>query len=171
MLKFSEQSVFKQRLTQMRFLARMSLTEIPLRLPTDILNALRTLAQSENMKVNDLIHAILANEVLKHADAKGHGLHEADVMAALRLRLAPLLQQADDLDGLNWALKELGYVLRQDGDGYALLTWPVHKLVCNASDLGLSKSRMKALDPDPDSAPVSGWPLAHALRNSARKSA
>lgn len=155
----------------MQFSDDMSQTEIPLRLPTDVLNALRTLAQNEDMKVNDLIHAILSHEVLRQANASHHGLQEKDVMAALRLRLAPLLQEAEDLDSLNWSLKELGYVLRQEGDGYALLTWPVHKLVCNAADLGLSKSRMKALDPEPDRAPAGGWPLSKALQIGARKSA
>lgn len=141
----------------------MSMTEIPLRLPTDIVNAMRTIAQGEDMKVGDFIRSIVASEVLRRADMPGNHLQNRDVLAALRMRLGRLLAETDALDELNASLKELGFVLRQDGSGYTLHTWPVLRPVCNAMDLGMSQSRLLALDPEPDVSPLSGWPLAKAL--------
>ncbi len=141
----------------------MSITEIPVRLPTDMLNALRTLASGEEMKVNDFIRSIVAQEVLRHTDLPSSTLQSGDALAALRVQLGKLLSEAEDLDELNWDLKERGYVLRQDGDNYLLCTWPVLKPICTASDLGLSQSRLQSLDPEPDAGKLAPWALTQAL--------
>lgn len=151
----------------------MSTTEITVRLPSDLLNALRTLSRGENMKVNDLIRSIVAQEVLRHGGLTGHGVRREDAISALRVQLGRLLAEAEDLDTLNWSLKERGYVLRQDGEGYMLCSWPVHTPICAAADLGLSQRRLQTLDPEPSHERQSGWALSHALsgRVTGRKSA
>jgi hypothetical protein len=115
------------------------MAKISLKLPTTVLRQVEEAAQHDDITIGQLIRASLARDLARRQ--KGPGLPppvSARLRAAIRGRVKPVMDAAQDWDSLHTALREMGFCLRATGGGLALWSWPQGQRICKASDLGYS---------------------------------
>ncbi|MDB2407999.1 ribbon-helix-helix protein, CopG family [Jannaschia sp.] len=115
----------------------MTLRDVPIRLPEDMVAALRALAAREDVTPGQIIRRAIARELEREAKAKTPNRADERLVASLQSLLAPDIAAARSWPDLNARLAVHGYRMDAAGGGVALFVRGGAK-VCKGSELGVS---------------------------------
>ena len=120
--------------------AVMDMTEIPLKVPPEMLAVLDRLAVEQDVTVGHLIRETLDAKLSKKCDARPPVRADERLVATMRARLAPIFGSSTDWQELEQKLHAEGYELRPAGGELALHSWPEDVRLCKTCLLYTSPS-------------------------------
>ncbi|MEL7117776.1 MAG: hypothetical protein AAGP08_19715, partial [Pseudomonadota bacterium] len=115
----------------------MEFHDVTFKLPDVQLQALRRIAERDDVSVGQVLRNAISNEVRRATrNAKTPNRADEQLLAPLRALLASDFAEARTWHDLAGRLKDKGYELREAGGGLALHTAPEGHRLCKASELG-----------------------------------
>ena len=120
----------------------MSLIEIPVKLPPDLIHVAEMMAQEEDITLGHLVRRLLSKEVSRRKNARPPIRADEQLIAPLRARLAPVIANANTWDDLKTRLAVHDIALREAGGGLAVHRLSNGQRLCKASELGFAYSRL-----------------------------
>jgi hypothetical protein len=106
------------------------------------LQALREVAEREDVSVGQVIRDAIDRDLRRREKAKRDGRTDEALVAPLRSLLADELAFAQDWQDLQTKLAAKGYALQEAGGGLILVSLPSRERLCKASELGYSHTRL-----------------------------
>ncbi len=120
----------------------MSLIEIPVKLPPDMIRMAEMTAREEDITLGQLVRQVLGQEISRRKNARPPIRADEQLIAPLRARLASDLAQANGWDDLASRLARHDIALREAGGGLAVHRASNGQRLCKASELGFSYARL-----------------------------
>jgi len=120
----------------------MEMEQVTLRLPPDMIDALRRIARAGDVTVGQIIRDAIAQDLSRRGSAKTPNRADERLVASLRSLLATDLADAETWQDLQSRLIARGYRLAEAGGGLVLLRHPCGERLCKGSELGYGYSQL-----------------------------
>lgn len=120
----------------------MDMTEITLKLPMAMLDALRRVAAEDDVSPGQLVREAIERDLRRRATAKTPIRADERLVAPLRALLADDFASARTWQDLQTRLCAKGYRLAESGGGLVLISHPGGDRICKGSELGHSYSAL-----------------------------